>query len=228
MEDLNIFTPKARARYPHLTNPDAFQGVSKYKCDLMFDPANPEHSQFIAAVRKYETGAKKEIVEVAQAELDDLDANSKNPAIIKKIKALQVLVSDIDTEFNSPLKEEFDKDTGEPTGLYILRSSSKSSFIDKKTKAVINIAPKLYDATGNIISGDRPQIGGGSELIMKVKLRGYSESFGCGLSSQIQAVQIIKLFEGGGGSDDGFSAVAGGGYVAPKAETFSDSDSMAY
>lgn len=231
MNALSINTPVGTASYPHLTQPDSYMGKEAYKCNLVLDPSNPAVNEFIEKVNKYVAAAKQEATEGFKEELAGLDTNSTNPKTLKQIKTLNNAITDMDEEFRAPLAEEFDKDTDKPTGNWVIKTKSNASFKDKKTGKIIEIAPKIFDATGHQLTGERPDIRGGSKLALGIKLIPYNASFGCGISAQISAVQVVSLASGGsGGGDGGFAAVAGG-YVAPKQEfdaQASDSPSMEY
>lgn len=212
MENITLNTPIGRASYPHVTTFDTYMGKEAYKLDLILDPALPEVAAFVKKVDGFITAAKAEASEGLKEELAGLDTNSTNPKTIKQIKTITGQIEDIDTDYRSPLTEEFDRDTDAPTGNVIFKMKSNASFIDKKTKQKIELVPKLWDAAGKPIQGERPLIKGGSQLAAKTTLYAYAASFGCGTSARLADVQVVKLSQGGGGSgsDAGFGKVEGG------------------
>jgi len=211
MEKLTINTPVGTASYPHLTAPDEFMGKLQYKCDLRLDPKDADVQPFVKKVEAYVTAAKAEALVELTEKLAGLDTNSNNPTITKSVKKVTKQIEELDDEYRSPISDEYDRDSGEATGLIIFKMKSNADFVDKKTKKKIDIIPKLYDADGNFIRGDRPVIKGGSKLSLQAILTSYVADFGCGVSSRLGAVQIVKLSSGGGsGGDAGFGKVDGG------------------
>lgn len=235
MENLTINTPEGRASYPHVTNPDNYMGKEKYKLKLILDPQKPEVQDFMDQVTGFVEAAKAEASAGLKEELAGLDPASKNPKTIKQIKTITGQLEDIDTDYRSPLTEEYDRDTDEPTGNVIFDMKSNASFVNKKTKETIKLVPRLWDANGDPIRGERPDIKGGSRLSAKTTLHAYAAGFGCGTSARLGDVQVIRLAQGGGGAEGGagFGKVAGG-FVqeapafAPAASSGSDDSSMDY
>ena len=230
MENLTINTPVGRASYPHITNPDSYMGKEQYKLKLILDPQKPEVQTFIDKVNGFVTAAKAEASAGLKEEIAGLDPASKNPKTQKQVKTITGQLEDIDTDYRSPLTEEFDRDTDEPTGNVIFDMKSNASFVNKKTKEVVKLVPKLWDADGVPIRGERPDIKGGSMLAAKTTLYAYAAGFGCGTSARLADIQVVKLAQGGGsGSDAGFGKVAGG-FVqeAPAFDSVSDDSSMDY
>lgn len=212
MEPLVINTPVGVASFPHIDKPDSYRGKEQYKCNLILDPSKADVATFVDEVNSYVEKAKEEASAAFKEELADLDADSKNPKIAKKVKTLLKAIEEIEDEYRHPIEDEYDRETDEPTGKILIRAKSNASF--KKGNETIEIQPKLYDSTSHVMSGPRPQVRGGSQLALGVKLIPYSAGFGSGVSVRLNAVQIVKLNAGAAsGGDASFGAVAGG-YVA--------------
>ena len=230
MDNLTINTPIGTASYPHLTTPDEYMGKLQYKCDLRLDPKKEDVQTFVKKVEAYVEAAKAEALVKLNESLEGMDSSSSNPAIKKSIKAVTTQISELDDEYRSPLSEEYDKESGEATGLLIFKMKSNASF-KKKDKTVVELVPKLYDSDGIQIEGERPLIKGGSKLSLQAILTSYVAGFGCGVSSRLGAVQIVKLSSGGGSDSAAFGKVDDGfKQEAPAFEPASsgDSDNMDY
>lgn len=212
MENLIINTPVGRASFPHITKPDTYMGKEQYKLKLILDPQKDDVKAFVKQVETFVNSAKEEASAGLKEELAGLDPASKNPKVQKQLKTLQNQIDDIDTDYRSPLTEEFDRDTDEPTGNLIFDMKFNASFINKKTKEKVELVPRLYDVDGKVIQGECLVIKGGSQLAARTTLFVYAAGFGCGTSARINDVQIVKLSQGGGSGSDsaGFGKVAGG------------------
>lgn len=209
MDLLKLNTALGVASYPHITSPDTFMGKEQYKCDLRLDPTKDDAKAFIAKVEAYVEKAKVEALVELQGKLDALDSNSANPTVKKACKALATQIEDLDEDYRSPLIDEYDKASGEATGLVLFKMKSNASFVTKdKDKKTIMLTPQLFDAEGKQITGERPLIKGGSKLIIQTSLSAYVAGFGCGVSARMGATQIIKLSQGN--SEAAFGAVDGG------------------
>jgi hypothetical protein len=125
-----------------------------------------------------------------------------------------------------PIKEEFIK--GESTGSWIVRTSMNSSFKNRQGQ-VVEMRPKIVDATGRQRVPSSVLIGGGSELRLSFTVFPYKMTEAvveggkktkrdvCGLSFRLNGVQLLSLREPGGGSDLGFEEDPQG-YQAPSSE----------
>ena len=93
---------------------------------------------------------------------------------------------------------------------------------NKKTGETWDNTPPLVDATGAVIKGDRPKVGGGSKLAVAYQpypWYGTSKTVkGAGVSFRLKAAQIVELVEFGNGAGGVFGAVEGG-YEAPEQPT---------
>lgn len=219
MDNLKLTTPTAIASYPWLNVPDtkfASEGEGKYKCNLVFDPSDPEAEKFIAKVEGYAEKARLDLLAHHKKSLEK--ANPKQAVSIKKlIEQLQD-----EEKFRSPIEIEYDGDTGEPTGNVFMKTKSNESFKTKKGE-VISLAPKFFDADAQLLT-DKPIVKGGSKLKLNVTLVPYCSggTIGNGISVRINAVQIITLATGGSDDNDDFGFGKTDGYVAPAEPTFEE------
>lgn len=233
MKPTKVFTPVGIASYPHLTQPDNYQGVESYKCKLRLDGSDPEVIKLKAKLDKLAATALAEAIEESTETLNKLKENkSKAPTVVNKIKKAQDSLDSLEAgDFRMPLEEEYD-DNGDLTGNLLLNTKSKASFFDKKTSTTVSLAPKFFDAGAKPMTS-RPDIRGGSKLALGTSVISYNAGgdIGAGLSVRITAVQIIELAgsSAGGegfGAQDGFD---GSDYVAPEAEPVAaDDESMDY
>ena len=103
MEPLELNTPVGVASYPHITKSDTYQGKEQYKCNLLLDPSKPDVAKFIDDVNNYVTEAKEEASAAYKEELAGLDADSKNPKTVKRVKTLLKAIEEIDEEYRHPI-----------------------------------------------------------------------------------------------------------------------------
>ena len=101
-----------------------------------------------------------------------------------------------------PFKYEVDED-GEDTGFVIFKGKMKASGTSKDGRQW-HMKPKVYDAHKKYLENP-PEIWNGSDIKIALELRAfYVPALGAGVSSRLQAVQIIELAEGGASSGDDF------------------------
>lgn len=100
-------------------------------------------------------------------------------------------------------------DTDSDTGQVIFKTKSK-------------FQPKFKDSAAQWIVKDIPQVWGGSTIRIAGSLSSYDKGANCGVKLNLNAVQIIKLSEGGGDGDD-FGAIKDG-YVASASASDTSSD----
>ena len=224
MVKLEKNTPKGIASYPWLNTPDIKFGTpGHYKCQLVLDPASdPEVDVFVADYNKFVEKAKADCVEQINEAIEAIPDNPKNKA---KRKELLSLVDNIEEEFKNPLSEQYD-DEGELTGKLVLDCRSNAEWINPKDNMRVDLKPRAFDATGNLIS-EPPMVKGGSTLRLSINLSNYFMPSNkiCGIAKpKIKAYQIIKKSSGGGGGG-GFGAEEGG-YVQEQkvAPSFDDVD----
>lgn len=224
---VDVFTPVGTASYPHITEPDNFQNKEQYKCDLRLDPSNDGVQAFLDKIDAYVAAGKAEALAELKEDLAGMNTNSQDPKVKKAIKAITSKIEDIDEDYRSPLSAEYDKDTGEATGKYLFKMKSNASFYDKKNKRDVSLAPRLFDANGEMIRGDRPSIKGGSKVSIKTSLSTYNAVFGAGVSARMGDTQIVKLSQGGGGGGDAGFGKVDGGFVQEVEPTFNPQEDSA-
>jgi hypothetical protein len=125
-----------------------------------------------------------------------------------------------------PIKEELIQ--GEATGSWLVRTSMNSSFKNRQGQ-VVEMRPKVVDASGTRRVPSSVLIGGGSELRISFTLFPYKMTEAvveggkktkrdvCGLSFRLNGVQLLKLQEPGEAGGLGFDEDPGG-YQAPTSE----------
>jgi hypothetical protein len=91
----------------------------------------------------------------------------------------------------------------------------KASYKDKKTGAVINKRPNLFDSNSTPITNyAKLNVGGGSELVVNFFIQPWcTEKLGAGVKLSMQDVQIVKLVQFT--RDPGFAKQEGGFINAP-------------
>jgi|19_taG_2_1085344.scaffolds.fasta_scaffold03581_6 hypothetical protein len=187
-------TPVGVAIWPKLV--DADEKFNKWGVKLAL-PVDDEATQdFIELIDKLAADALENTIK-------EKKAAGFTPAKLKKIVAADL-----------PYEYEEDDD-GEPTGRVLFNFSKKSIIQRKDKEDIICSPPGLFDAAGKKIPG-KPQIWGGSKLIVNFGTRDYwVAKIGAGVSLQLRAVQVIELVSGGAATaeDCGFEAHEGG-YVA--------------
>lgn len=98
---------------------------------------------------------------------------------------------------------------------------------DKETGQIIfktksKYQPKFKDSAAQMMVTDVPQVWGGSTIRVAGTLSSYDKGVNCGVKLNLNAVQIIKLSEGGGDGDD-FGAIKDG-YIASASASDTSSD----
>lgn len=187
-----VVTPPGVVGWPKLFEPDRkFNADGEYTARLFFDPNDPAWEAFIAKAKQVEEEGYQEMLK------------EKKKKILKRAP--------------SWLKEETDKDTGEPTGRVYINTKMKASGISKKTQKAWSMRPTVLDAKKNIITKD-PGLGSGSVMRLKVELQPwFTDALGYGLSFPLRAAQIVELVKwsrddsaGFDSDDNGFDSTAGG------------------
>lgn len=169
-----FITPAGEASFPWIQKPKTqFNPEGSYTLELKLDPNVPEVA---ALIEQLESETKAHFAELASK-----DKSKKSLA----------------TTCRTPVCADVDRETGQETGLVVLKF--KSSY-----------RPGLFDAKRNPI-GDEPMVGSGS--IVKVAYsKNFYPGFGGGMNLYLNAVQVLKLVEfGGKGScPSGFGEEEGG------------------
>jgi hypothetical protein len=191
-KSLQRTTPIGVAVWPRLNTPDTeFNQDGEFKVDLRLDPTEEGVGAFLADLTKYADDAYAEI------------CNEKG----KKLKR---------SDF--PWKNETDKDTGEPTGMVLLRTKMRHR-VHPKNGDSFEQRPTLFDSKGTLMDVSTI-IGGGSKIRVSLDVVPYyTAQIGAGVTCRLKAVQVIELSQyvrGGNASAHGFDAVDGG-YSEPEA-----------
>lgn len=186
----NLMTPRGVAIFPFLNTPDTkFNPDGEYKVRLRITPEEAE-----ALLAKLDA-KYQETLEVARAQHK---ANPKTRA--KKL-----------TENELPIAEEFDYESGEPTGFYTV-SLKASAKIKRANGDSVDRNVPFFDAKGTELKAKKPAVFGGAEL--KVAFDAvpyYTAGVGAGLTLRIAAVQVISVGgSGGSGGNYGFGSEDGG------------------
>jgi len=192
-----MITPKGTLIYPWLTKPDTkFNPQGEYRTTLAVPTESCE--EFCKKLDKILDDFFNEQVEVAK------------PQDKKKIKKAE------------PYTQQYN-DAGEETGNMLFKTKLKAE-VTMKSGETYTQKPKLFDAKGQPLpSSINPYGGTQAKLSVQVVPYCMPATKECGLSLRLQAVQVIQLVQGGGGSnstDYGFGEEDG--YVAPEKDTFSD------
>lgn len=177
-------TPVAPANYIYLASPDT-KYEPKYCYTLRFDPENnPEHKAYVEALMEVNEA-------VGQSLLKGITKGRK----AYRIKDLLVAEED---------------DSGEPTGAYTLKVTTKHPPKVKDTQS-----PKPQEVPDSIIK----QIGSGSKLRALISFRAsvVNSQKTVGLTAYLASTQLVELktFTSSGDGDD-FGSIEGG-FVAPAA-----------
>lgn len=180
-----VVTPPGVVGYPKLFEPDRkFNADGVYSVRMYLDPNDAAWEGFLAQAKKVEEEGYQETLK------------EKKKKVLKR---------------STPwLKEETDKDTGEPTGRLYFDAKMKASGISKKTSKPWAMRPTVLDAKKNIIAKD-PGVGSGSTMRLKVELKPYfTDALGYGLSLPLRAAQIVELVKYSRDDSAGFDSEEGG------------------
>ncbi len=212
-------TPEGFASFPHLNRPDEYMGKKQYKVDLRIDPSNPESAAFIEEVKVWEAKHKVVQAQNIKASIKDIPEDSANPKHKKAIDKANVMLATLENDdYKSLLIEEYDNDSGQPTGMFKLRAKCNAGGVARDGKEY-KIQPKIYTASGRVALEDAPIITAGSTLRLNLDISTYEmpSSGYVGISVRLKDVLIVKI---GGGADSGGSNPFGGD-DAYKPDTFS-------
>ncbi len=189
-----LITPKAPALFPHLVEPDNYEGSLDYKVSLILDPADTGVQELL-----------DDITETAEAQL--ALAVKELTAKGGKHKKLAGEMS-----LSLPFSEEYEED-GSETGRFILKAKSKAAGVTAKGKAWERKVP-LFDAgtSGKVKKIPHGTVPIFSGAVLKVELvTNVYTATGlklAGVSFFIKAVQVIAVSEGN--DSNGFGCEEGG------------------
>jgi hypothetical protein len=183
-------TPRAAFKWPKLTEPD--YGTNQYpnpdgaySVKLIFDESDPAFQAFRAKIEK----AHAKAVANGEEKFTELKVATR-----KKLGQVTI---------NEPFTMVYDQETEEPTGEVEMKVSMKASGTVKKGPRAgkkWERKPQLFDAKGKPML-KTPDIWGGT--IGKVSFSFVTDGYfipatgACGISFQLEAVQIIDLVSGG-------------------------------
>lgn len=220
MADRNVTkmtTPRATLKWPKLSEPDYGSKQypdpdGKYTTKLVFDEADPAFEAFRAKIEKVHARA----VELAREKFAELKVATR-----KKLG---------DITINEPFTVIYDEETEEPTGEVEMKVSMKASGTIKKGPRAgkpWNRKPQLFDAKGKPMV-KTPDIWGGT--IAKVSFSFPTDGYfipgtgACGVSFQLEAVQIIDLVSGGQRSADDYGFGEEEGYEYDETASSNDEE----
>jgi hypothetical protein len=211
-------TPRGKFKWPKLNEPD--YGTKEYPnpdgvytTKIIFDETDPNFQKFRSRVLT----AHERAVANGKEKFKELKVETR-----KKLKDITV---------NEPFTVIYDQETEEPTGEVEMKVSMKASGVIKKGPRAgkkWERKPVIFDAAGKPML-KAPDIWGGT--VGKVSFSFNPEGYfipgtgACGISFQLEAVQIIDLVSGGTrkASDYGFEEEEGYEYDETAA-TSSDED----
>jgi len=198
-----------------------------------FDPTKPDKFNKFGTKLKLDADAYNELMSQVQDDFDAAVAEGEekfkalSPAARKKLKELTI------NEIGTP---EYDKETEEETGFYLVSFMKKCGGESKKTGKTWQARPiPVYDAAGKPLSPSQTEkVWSGSTA--KVAFSYFQDGYfvpgtgACGLSLEIEAVQVIDLAGPGQrsassygfGVEDGFSVEDLGGAQASAANDNSE------
>ena len=188
-EKITVNTPIGEVQWFKMVTPD--QKYNKYTMDLIVDDG-PEIQSLLAQISELEEACLAESIAKAK------------PQNKKKVKL----------SGNACIEPQYD-DQGEETGKFVIKLRQNATYKCSKTDEIKSLhPPKLFDAKAKEIVGEAKQqlmVFNGSEARAQLTLSPYFvPSIGVGVSARPNAVQIIKLAEGSGGSNPDFGEVEGG------------------
>lgn len=198
-------TPRGVLKWPRLAEPDYGSPQfpdedGSYNTRIVFDGQDPAFQKF----RKRLMAAHAVAVENGEASFKDLPVAHR-----KRLKSIDI---------REPFTEVYDPDTEEPTGEYEMRVRMKASGVTKsgpRKGRKWTRKPVIFDAKGKQMLRV-PDIWGGTTAIVAFSFPtgGYfSNGNGmCGLSLQLEAVQIIDLVTAGERSADDYGFGEEDGY----------------
>lgn len=210
-QNTQLISPRGVFVFPALNKPD--YGTKDYpKPDGEYKVTLRVPTE---VAEKWREGALKALIDQAREEAEQEFA--KLPVATRK-KLKEVTWNEVGTE-------EYDKATEEPTGFVLFKFTMKASGIRKADKKPWTRKPQIFDARGKYLEKP-PEIWGGSEGYVAFEASPYfiPGTGAAGVSLRLNAVQLVKLVQGGqrdaaafgfAAQDDGFDSSE---YEAPAEE----------
>ena len=165
-------TPLGIAKYPYLTTPDNFKDQLKWKVNVVVDPTDPEwqaHKDLIDSL----------VDDAFQEKVAELKGKAKK-----------------ETRKYYPYDDEYDPETGEPTGNLVFKFRRPAAYVCKKTGDLKSINIGRVDAKGKPISvEDLGNPGNGTTLRIAWEPYGFHSPAGknAGITLRIASVQFVKV-----------------------------------
>lgn len=178
-----VITPAGTVAWASIDEADyEYKEGGEFHIRVRFDPDDP-------ALNELRNEAEA-ILDEAYAAMEADLRREKKGALLKKLNRKDDVIP-----------EEMDRETGDPTGKLVLRAGMKHKVTPKTGKnagKTFTFYPDVFDATGKKLN-KRPKIGSGS--VVKIAIRPmeyFLPSTGeMGISYSLEAVQVIKLVQGG-------------------------------
>lgn len=205
-----ITTPKGTALWTSLNRPDTkFKAEGVYEVKMAFDGDDEAVQKMVAKLEKLRDEKYDEIVEELKA-----DGKAGLASKIKKVAVFEI---------------EEDPQTGEETGRLIKKFKMTASGVSKKTGKKWTRKPKLFNARGVELKVP-PSVGSGSVLKISFDPFPYysPKDKEVGLSTRLEAAQIIELVSFGERDASGYGFGEEDGYDdVPEGRPVDDDDDMA-
>lgn len=189
-----IVTPAGAAVYPHINRPD-----TKFKAEGEF------HTKLRIPADK-----AKDLVRLIDARMEEA---KKLPELVKARKNNPKKP----IPENTPYSMVVDEETGEETGDVEFTFKSKASGVSKKTGKEWSRKVKLFDAKKKPVTED---VWGGSTIKVAFVPSVYfiNAKVGYGVKLNLEAVQVIDLVTGSGGTADQYGFGEEEGYESAEIE----------
>lgn len=178
----SVITPKGVVAWASIDQPDfEYKDEGEFHIRVRFEPD---------ALADIEVQARELLEEAFAAKTEELKREKKG-AILRKLH----MKEDI-------FPEELTRDeAAEPTGFVLIRAGMKHRIEIKngpRAGQTFEKFPDVFDAKGKRLK-KRPKIGSGSEVKISIRLMEYfiAKDGEMGIKFELEAVQIIKLVQGG-------------------------------
>jgi hypothetical protein len=176
----SVITPKGTVAWASIDEPDfEYKDGGEFHIRVRFDPDDLKEIEAIG----------QEILDEAFEAMSSELKKEKKGALLKKLHKRDVI------------QMETDRETGDETGYAIIRAGKTFRVTPKNGKnagKTFEFTPDVFDARGKKLK-KRPRVGSGSEVKISVKLMEYfvAKDGEMGIKFELEAVQIIKLIQGG-------------------------------
>lgn len=177
-----VITPRSVVAWAQLNTPDyEYKAEGEFHARVRPDTSDPLYAKLVETAEALRDAHFDAVSERLTAE--------KKGALLRKLNKVDVV------------KEEIDRETGEPTGEMLIRAGMKHNITIKhgpKAGETFTKKPDFFNAQGVCLTTP-PKIGSGSEVKLAVRLVPYMapNDGSVGVSYQLEGVQILKLVSGG-------------------------------